>query len=92
MGDAEKVRENLAFLPVKQSNVIAWKLNGEAVGDTWKEIIIILNSNVKAIKQAIPAGTYTVVCANGKADGNGLSQVKGKTVSVPAQSAVIMYR
>ena len=92
MGDAEKVRENLAFLPVKQSNVIAWKLNGEAVGDTWKEIIIILNSNVKAIKQTIPAGTYTVVCANGKADGNGLSQVKGKTVSVPAQSAVIMYR
>lgn len=92
MGCADLVRENLEFLPVKQGNVIAWKLNGEAVGDTWKEIVIILNSNTKAIKQQVPQGTYTIVCSDGKADINGMGTVEGKRVTVPAQSAVIMYR
>ena len=91
MGCADLVRENLEFLPVKQSNVVAWTLNGKAVNDTWGTIVVILNSNTKAVKQTVPQGEYTVVCADGKADINGLSVVKGKTVTVAPQSAVIMY-
>lgn len=91
MGCAELVRKNLEFLPVKQSNVVAWTLNGTAVNDAWGTIVVILNSNTKAVKQAVPQGEYTVVCADGKADINGLSVVKGKTVTVAPQSAVIMY-
>ena len=91
MGYADLVRKNLEFLPVKQSNVVAWTLNGKAVNDAWGKIVVILNSNTKAVKQAVPQGEYTVVCAEGKADINGLSVVKGKTVTVAPQSAVIMY-
>lgn len=91
MGCADLVRENLEFLPVKQSNVVAWTLNGKAVNDAWGKIVVILNSNTKAVKQAVPQGEYTVVCAEGKADINGLSVVMGKTVTVAPQSAVIMY-
>ncbi len=91
MGYADLVRKNLEFLPVKQSNVVAWTLNGKAVNDTWGTIVVILNSNTKAVKQTVPQGEYTVVCADGKADINGLSVVKGKTVTVAPQSAVIMY-
>ena len=91
MGCAELVRKNLEFLPVKQSNVVAWTLNGKAVNDAWGKIVVILNSNTKAVKQAVPQGEYTVVCAEGKADINGLSVVMGKTVTVAPQSAVIMY-
>ena len=91
MGYADLVRKNLEFLPVKQSNVVAWTLNGKAVNDAWGKIVVILNSNTKAVKQAVPQGEYTVVCAEGKADINGLSVVMGKTVTVAPQSAVIMY-
>lgn len=94
MGCADMVRENLSFLPVakKQSNVIAWQMNGKAAGDSWGKIIVILNSNLKAITQQIPDGIYTVVCADGKADINGLGTIKGKKVVVPAQSAMIIYQ
>lgn len=93
MGDAGLVRENLTFLPVakRQSNVIAWQLRGQAVGDSWDDIIVILNSNTKAVIQQIPEGQYTVVCADGKADINGLGTIKGKKVVVPAQSAIIIH-
>lgn len=94
MGDAEAVRHNLDFLPVAKSqhNVIAYTINGEAVGDSWKEIIVILNSNTKSVTQAIPQGEYTVVCNDGRINLNGLATVKGKKVVVPAQSALIMFR
>ena len=92
MGDADMVRRNLKFLPVKQQNVIAWKIDGREAGDTWSEIIIILNSNSKAVKQAVPKGRYNVVCSNGKADMNGLGEVNSSKVVVPGQTALIMYR
>ena len=91
MGCAKMVRENLTFLPVKASNVVAWTLNGKAAGDEWGRIVVILNSNTKAVKQAVPKATYTVVCADGKVDTAGIRTVKGNSVTVPAQSAIIMY-
>lgn len=94
MGCADLVRENLDFLPVekKQSNVIAWHINGKAVGDTWSDIIVILNSNTKAVTQQIPEGHYTVVCNDGRCDVNGLGSINGKKVLVPAQSAMIIWK
>ena len=91
MGCAKMVRENLTFLPVKASNVVAWTLNGKAAGDEWGRIVVILNSNTKTVKQAVPKATYTVVCADGKVDTAGIRTVKGNSVTVPAQSAIIMY-
>ena len=92
MGCAQLVRENLSFLPVKQQNIVAWQLNGKAVGDSWKTIIVILNSNKKAVTQQIPDGRYTVVCSEGKVNSDGLGGINGKKVVVPAQSAVILYQ
>ena len=92
MGTAEAVRQNLTFLPAKQDNVIAYQLNGKAVGDSWGTIIVVFNSNTKAIKQAVPKGNYTVVVKDGKADANGLGTSKGGNITIPAQSALIMYK
>lgn len=94
MGVADLVRENLDFLPIekKQSNVIAWHINGKAVGDSWNDIIVILNSNTKPVTQQIPEGAYTVVAIDGKCSLDGLGTVKGKKVVVPAQSALIIKK
>ena len=92
MGCADLVRQNLNFLPVKGSNIVAWHINGRAVNDSWQDIIVILNANTKAITQQIPDGKYTLVCSDGKCRADGLGGVNGKKVLVPAQSAVIMFK
>lgn len=92
MGSVDAVRRHLKFMKVSSDNVIAWSLNGRAVKDSWAEIIIILNSNDKAIMQRIPNGRYTVACADGRASAEGLGGVNGNKVQVPAQSAMILYR
>ena len=92
MGDADEVRENLRFLSVTTPNIIAYQLNGAAVGDSWKQVTVILNSNATPQTVSIPKGKYTVVCSDGRINLNGLGGVNGKKVVVPAQSALIMIR
>ena len=92
LGDADKVKEHLEFLPVKQECVVAYRLKDHAGGDEWGEIYVVLNSNRKTVKVEVPKGNYTVVCRDGKVNEAGLGTVKGTRVSVPAQSAMIFYK
>ncbi len=92
MGDAEMVRQHLEFLPVEGSNLVAYWLKDHANGDTWGDIIIILNSRKETVKQSIPEGKYTIVCKDGFISDQGLHTVWGTEVYVPAQSAMILYK
>ena len=92
MQTADNVRQHLQFLPVKRSNIIAWQIDGKAVGDTWSDIIVILNSNKKAIKQQIPSGRWTVVAEGGNINPNGMRNSKGGSITVPPQSATILFK
>ena len=92
MGCAEKVRENLAFIPVKQTNVVAFTLNGYAVGDTWSDIVVVFNSNLRPVSIPVEQGNYTIVVENGKVNPEGLRSARLKTVKVAPQSATIMFR
>ena len=91
MGCADLVRKNLEFLPAAK-NVVAFRLDGAAVGDSWSSIIVVLNSKTTATKVAVPQGNYTIVCRDGQVNPNGIAKAKGKNISVPAQSALIMYK
>ena len=90
LGDAECVRKHLEFLPV-QDCLVAFRLKGNPKGDSWKNIIVILNSAKQARSVDIPQGNYTVVCRDGVINEAGLGTVSGSQVSVPAQSAVILH-
>ena len=72
MGDADKVRQYMEFLPVEGSNLVAFILKDNANGDSWKNIIVAFNSRKEPAKLSIPAGRYTIVCKN-QAVGNGAS-------------------
>ena len=93
MGDAELVRQHLHFLSPADSCVVAFQIDGQAVGDSWNQIIVALNGNRKASTLDIPEGDYTVVCRDGKVDAlHGLGTLSGHKLTIPAQSAVILKK
>lgn len=92
MGNAELIRKHMEFLSVKGNNLIAFILKDHANNDSWRNIVVAFNSRQKTAKLTVPVGNYTVVCKNGKIDVKGIGKVKGKTVTIPAQSALIMYQ
>lgn len=72
--------KEITFLPVKGSNVIA-----SQYGD---DVIVVLNSNRKAVKQQLPEGEWHVVLSE-----NGISNPDlKKIVKVAAQSAIILKK
>jgi len=91
MGKADWVRQNLKFLEAPDC-VVAYQINGSAVNDPWSDIIVVLNANKAPVSVSIPAGSYTLVVANGKVNASGLGKVSGPSLTVAPQSAVICYK
>ena len=92
MGDADKVRQYMEFLPVEGSNLVAFILKDNANGDSWKNIIVAFNSRKEPAKLSIPTGRYTIVCKDGKIKQSGMGQVSGNEIIVPARSAMIFHQ
>lgn len=92
MGKAELVKKHMEFLPVKTKNVVAFLLHGQAVGDTWNEIIVVLNSCKQTVKVRVSQGTYTIAIKGGELKESGLGVFKGHLLAIPPQSAMMIYR
>ena len=92
MGDADKVRQYMEFLPVEGSNLVAFILKDNANGDSWKNIIVAFNSRKEPAKLSIPTGRYPIVCKDGKIKQSGMGQVSGNEIIVPARSAMIIHQ
>lgn len=92
MADADKVRQNLLFLNTNDENVVAFHLKGSEVGDSWKDIIVILNSSKETKTVDIPEGEFTVVCCDGVINENGLGKMDGGKAEADPQSALILKR
>lgn len=90
MGKAEEVKKNLVFLDAPEG-VVAFQLKNNAGGDSWKDIIVVLNANKTERAINVPEGLYTKVLANGKVDENGLGILNGSSVTVAPQSALIIH-
>lgn len=90
MGDAELVRQHLHFLDAPEG-VVAYMLDGEAVGDEWKTIVVVLNANREDVAVNLPAGAYRLACGYGECPYSDM-RVDEKITHVGAQSAHVLYR
>lgn len=89
MGDAERVRSGVSFLPVELEGVVAYRL--QDARDEWKDIIVVLNARKDFAKVEVPGGRYVIVCRDGAINEQGLGITYGPVTMVPPQSALIMY-
>lgn len=91
LANADLVRKHLSFLDAPK-RVVAFSLNDNAGGDSWRDIIVILNANKQPTDINVPEGEYTVVVDNGKVDINGLGSITGQKATVGGQQAMVIYR
>lgn len=94
MGSADAVRANLEFLPVKDDCTVAFRLDGAAVGDSWKEIFVAFNGSLFANSYLeLPQGPYKVICRDGKICSEGLAvETVDSHVKIAPTSALILLK
>jgi pullulanase len=92
MISADMVQQNLVFLNTETRNVIAYTLNGNVNGDSWKDILVIFNGNRGSARINIPQNEWTLAVHDGVINLNGIALVKDTLFTVAPSSASILYR
>lgn len=90
MGNAEAVKNNIQFIDQKMDHIISYTINGAAVGDAWKRILVIFNGQKVGKYLDIPEGNWEIVCQNYKINLNGMGKITSKSTSVLPYSALIL--
>ena len=91
MGDADLVRRHVHFKDIADgAGVVAFVIDGAAVGDEWRTIVVVLNANRYDVEIDLPEGEFHVACADGLCP-YPKTRTMEETTTVAAQSAQILY-
>lgn len=88
ISSADDIRENLKFLSANE--VIAYQINGAALGDSWKQVIVIHNSG-DDVSFALPAGSWKIAVSDASVYSGSYRSVTG-SVSVPAATTTVLFQ
>ena len=92
LGDADLVRKHLEFLPVEGSGLVVFRLKDHAGGDSWQEIVVVLNARREAASVRVGEGRWTAVVKDGKVREDGLGVLAGPVLTVGPESALIVWK
>ncbi len=90
MPSTEMVQQHLKFLEVDKELVLAYQLSDNANGDSWKNILVLLNGNKEEVVIKTPPGGWSVVLRGDKINEKGLAKAAAGQVLVPAMGAMIL--
>lgn len=85
MQTAQEIATNINFENNQPSGIIAYTINGAAVGDTWKKIWVAYNGSQTPQTLTLPKGTWKVGL------GSKGSSKMGNNFTLAGSSAVILY-
>ena len=89
----DSINANVKFFAAP-NDTLAYSINGKAVGDSWKSIVVISNPNDSAQKVTLPAkGDWVASVLGDKAGVSALATYKGTNkVTVAAHSTVVLHK
>lgn len=85
-----QIQDNLEFISTNEDNIVAYKINGEAINDTFKEIIVIYNGNNNNVRVNIPDKAYSIIVNEKVAGNEKIVDVKGPVIEVKAKSCYVL--
>ena len=94
MNSEEDIQNNLKFLEngkdFNGNNVVAYILNGAAVGDNWGNIAVMFNASDKDVDVTLPMDDWTLIVNKDKAGVDEIEKVKGNKITLPANTSYIL--
>lgn len=95
MTDARGIRKNLFFLETLgfkiPQNCIAYRLQRGNSGDTWKEVLVLINPNRSEQTFQIPKAKWILVVDHTNSGTDIIAPVSGPRVSVKPISAMVLH-
>ena len=90
MTNVEQIRHHLRFLPVTDSEMVAFFLRDHANGDPWRRIIVAANANAQPKPLDLPHRRWTMVVNGSRAGIEPLGSVPSSRVIIPARTCLVL--
>jgi hypothetical protein len=84
------VKANLTFIETELPNVVAYTLNNNANGDDWETIAVLINANETEVQVTLEESGWVVVVNGDKAGTTKLADIGSKTITIPAQTLMVL--
>jgi pullulanase len=91
MPSAKMIQSHLSFLDIKDPDIIAYQISGNANGDSWKNILVIFNGNTDDKKITIPKGSWILAADENAIGESGIRNINTSEILLHATSAYILY-
>lgn len=66
MATAEQIRNNIRFIEMGEAGCVGYELNGAAVKDSWKKIMVYFNGTNQPVETAMPSGAWKAAVRNNR--------------------------
>lgn len=87
----EDIQNSLTFIENTPNNIVAFIIKNHANGDSWKDILVIFNSNKESITINIPEGPWNIALDSNSADINN-GMILGTTMVIKKISSYILFK
>jgi pullulanase len=91
MPSTAMISKNLKFMESSDPCLIAYIISNNANGDTWKNILVVLNGNTTEKTVKIPRGNWTLIADESGINEKGIKQTDKGYINIPATAAYILY-
>ena len=92
MTSTEMIGEHLEFVDTPDDNTLMYRLKGNANGDEWKEILVILNGNPLKKTVSLPDKDWKIAADGEEINLEGKGAVSSSVLTVPGISAMILFK
>ncbi|WP_312649505.1 hypothetical protein [Proteiniclasticum sp.] len=90
MDSADEIREHLSFIDMPKEKMVGYRLDGAAVGDSWSEIIVLMNAGTDSVSYTVE-GSWDIMVNGEKAGTAPLASIEGE-VEVPEQTLMVLAK
>jgi pullulanase len=91
MPSTEMIQNNLKFLETGDQCLINYVISNNANGDSWKNILVMLNGNTEEKVVKIPPGSWTLVADENSINEKGIKRTDAESITIPATTVYILY-
>ena len=90
MPEASLIRAHLKFLEMPSANMVGYTLSGNANGDKWETIVVLMNANDEEIEVELEQSGWAVVVNGEQAGTEVIEKISGNTIIVPAKTLIVV--
>jgi pullulanase len=86
------IQDHLQFIDMTDPLVIGYQIKGNANGDAWKDILVLLNGDGTDKAITLPKGNWKLASDGNTVNEKGIKQITDATITLPATTAFILFQ